>query len=58
MQVVYECENCGHEHDGYAYDDEHFHKNVIPDKVCPKCGEKAPDTYRPLTTKYREDEVV
>lgn len=35
-----------------ACDDEYFHQNVIPDKVCPKCGKKATDDYRPLATTF------
>lgn len=52
--AIYECETCGYECESEGYDDANFHRNVIPEKVCPKCGEKAPDTYRPLTTKYPE----
>lgn len=58
FSAVYECEHCGHTEDGYGYDDAHFHKNVIPKMTCAECGKTAPDNYRPLTTKYREDEVV
>lgn len=54
MTVIYECEHCGHTEKGYAYDDANFHQNVIPDKECPKCGKKAPETYRALSTKYPE----
>jgi rubredoxin len=50
----YECENCGYVVRMKGYDDANFHENVIPDMICPKCGEKAPDNYRPLTTKYPE----
>lgn len=50
--AIYECEHCGHTSKGYGYDDENFHKNVIPKMTCEKCGEKADDNYRPLTTKY------
>ena len=51
----YECEHCGHiDQNQEGYDDEHFHKNVIPKMKCPKCGKQAPDSYRPLTTKYPE----
>jgi len=50
--AIYECEHCGHEHEGYGYDDGNFHNNVIPKMKCGKCGEVAGDAYRPLTTKY------
>ncbi len=50
-----ECESCGHECvDTGGCDDANYHQNVIPKMKCPECGETSPDTYRPLTTKYRE----
>lgn len=58
FQAVYECQHCGATEEGYGYDDSHFHKNVIPDMVCGKCGKKAEDDYRPLTPKYADHEVV
>lgn len=42
FRAVYECEHCGHQRTDYGYDDENFHRNVIPDMNCEKCGEKAP----------------
>lgn len=51
--AIYECEHCGHEEEGYGYDDRNFHQNVIPSMECEKCGEKAKD-YHPLATKYPE----
>ena len=56
--AIYECEHCGHTKKGYGYDDSNFHDNVIPNMTCEKCGLKAPDDYRPLTTKYESWEVV
>jgi hypothetical protein len=54
-----ECEHCGNiEKDISGYDDNFFHQNVIPDMKCEKCGKKASETYRPLTTKYAEHEIV
>ena len=54
-----ECEHCGaEEHLGYGYDDANYHQNVIPSFECGECGKKAPDSYRPLQTKYKEGEVV
>lgn len=52
--AVFECEHCGHTMERSGYDDEYFHKHVIPDMVCPVCGKKAPENYRPLATKYPE----
>ncbi len=48
----YECEHCGHTYTDSGYDDDYFHRTVIPEKVCPKCGKKAGADYRPLATKY------
>ncbi len=50
--AIYICENCGYKEKNYGYDDTNFHQNVIPNKKCPKCGEKASKNYRVLTTKY------
>lgn len=50
----FECESCGNIVRQNGYDDANFHQNVIPTFICPKCGEKAPESYRPLTTKYPE----
>ena len=50
--AVYVCEHCDHEEEGQGYDDNYFHQNVVPEKKCPKCGKKAPEGYRALTTKY------
>ena len=56
--AVYECEHCGYEAKGYGYDDDNFHRNVIPNMTCPECNRKASDSYRPLTTKYSADTVI
>ena len=56
--AVYECEHCGHEKYGSGYDDNNFHKNVIPAMKCEKCGKTAAKNYRPLGTKYAAHEVV
>ena len=56
--ALYECEHCGYTCKMAGYDDRNFHDNVIPNMECPSCGEKAPDGHRPLTTKYRADEVI
>lgn len=52
--AIYECEHCGHTYKGYGYDDDNFHKNVVPSKVCPNCGKQAEDNYKPLQPKYPE----
>mgnify|MGYP004417318838 CR=1 FL=1 len=56
--ALYECEHCGETHEGSGYDDSNFHQNVIPDMVCGKCGKKAKEDYRPLTTKYPEGQQL
>ena len=54
FRAVFECEHCGYTEERNGYDDANFHNNVVPDMVCPKCGKKAGENYRPLTTKYHE----
>lgn len=56
--AIYECEHCGHNEEGSGYDDTYFHKEVIPSMICSKCKEKAEGSYRPLTTKYADSEVI
>ena len=56
--AIYECEHCGHTEEGSGYDDDNFHKNVIPSMKCPKCGKTANENYRPLSPKYGENEVI
>lgn len=54
-----ECEHCGHQqHLSTGYDDANYHQNVIPQFDCAQCGKKAPENYRPLTTKYDATEAV
>jgi transcription elongation factor Elf1 len=52
--ALYECEYCGSVKSGRGYDDANFHQNVVPNMVCGECGEKAPTSFLPLTTKYPE----
>lgn len=52
--AIFECEHCEYEYKRGGYDDAYYHKNVIPAMPCPKCKKKAPEDYRPLTTKYEE----
>lgn len=56
--AVFECEHCAAESQGHGYDDDNFHRNVIPKMKCEACGEVSPAEYRPLGTKYSEDQVV
>lgn len=58
FRAEYECEYCGATREGYGYDDDNFHQNVIPEMKCEKCGKTSAKNYRPLTTKYRADEIV
>ena len=55
FEAVYECEHCGHTFEDSGYDDDYFHREVVPDMECPKCGKKADkENYRPMGTKYPE----
>ena len=56
--AVYECEHCGATETGYGYDDDNFHRNVIPGMKCKQCGKTAGDDYRPMGSKYVAHEVV
>ena len=56
--AIYECEHCGHEQKGPGYDDGYFHQTVIPMMKCEKCGKTADESYRPLTTKYPDGQIV
>ena len=56
--VYHECEHCGDTTKRGGYDDDYFHKNVIPAMECKSCGKSAPETYRPLATKYPEGMTV
>jgi len=41
-----------------GYDDDYFHRNVIPKMICSACGKTAPSTYRPRGTKYSADTII
>ena len=56
--AVYECEHCRATQTGYGYDDDNFHRNVIPRMECKQCGKTAGSEYRPMGTKYAAHEVV
>ncbi len=55
--AVYECEHCGATDTSSGYDDDNFHRNVIPAMKCKACGKTAPDSYCPRGTLYPPDEV-
>lgn len=50
--AIYECEHCKSTEEGKGYDDEYFHRKVIPGMICKNCGEKSPSDYRGLMPKY------
>ena len=52
FEAIYVCESCGAEEKGRGYDDDNFHDNVIPAKICKQCGKTASEDYRPLKPKY------
>ena len=54
FRAIYECEHCEDTQEDSGYDDANFHQNVIPNMECEKCGKKASNNYRALTTKYPE----
>ena len=55
FRAIYECEHCGHSEEDSGYDDAYFHREVVPNMECPKCGKKADkENYRPMGTKYPE----
>ena len=56
--AIYVCEHCGHEQRGSGYDDDNFHRKVIPAMKCPTCGKTAGDDYKPLETKYPAGAVI
>jgi len=58
FRAIYECEHCGQTASGGGYDDDNFHRNVIPQMKCGACGKTAGDDYRPLATKYPDGMVV
>ena len=59
FSATMECEHCGHtELNKYGYDDDNYHRNVIPMMICKSCGKTALNSYRPLATKYAAHEAV
>jgi len=39
--AVFVCEICGSEETKHGYDDDYYHKKVIPTMACRKCGKKS-----------------
>lgn len=56
--AIYECEHCKSIEKASGYDDNHFHRNVIPKMRCKECGKTAGTDYRPLGTKYAAAVVI
>jgi len=52
--AIYVCEHCAHEYQSSGYDDDNFHRNVIPSFRCPKCDKTSAPDYNPLTPRYPE----
>ena len=56
--AYYACEHCDYTEIKEGYDDANFHEHVIPEMKCSRCGKKASENYRALTTKYSEGTIV
>lgn len=56
--AVYVCEHCGAEKTDQGYDDDNFHRHVVPKMTCHVCGKAAPADFRPMKTKYAAHDVV
>ena len=56
--AIYECEHCGDIEEKSGYDDRNFHENIIPAMKCKSCRRTSDNTYRPLTTKYQDSEII
>ena len=53
-----ECEHCGHLQKDSGYDDDFYHRNVVPAIKCGSCGKTAAEDYQPRATKYAAHEVI
>ena len=56
-----QCECCGHGQKFVGYDDDNYHRNVVPSIKCKSCGKSAKDVganAKPMTPKYGPNEVV
>ena len=54
FRAIFQCEHCNKCETLTGYDDSYFHQKVIPEMKCKNCGEKSPESYRPLSTKYED----
>lgn len=54
----FECEHCGEVQMATGYDDDYFHREVVPKMECPKCGKTVGPDFRPMGTRYPEGQVV
>lgn len=52
--AIYVCGYCGFECKGGGYDDNNFHRNVIPEMKCGGCNKKGDPDYHPMDTRYPE----
>jgi transcription elongation factor Elf1 len=59
FEAIMVCEHCGNEHKlTSGYDDEYYHKEVVPNMKCEICGKTSPEDYTPQATKYGAHEVI
>lgn len=58
FRAIYECDHCDCTIEWSGYDDDHFHKNVIPLMACPTCGKTAGADYRQLQPLHPQDAVI
>ena len=55
------CEGCGHEQKFVGYDDDNYHRNVVPAVLCRSCGKSANELgvdVRPLAPKHPPHVVI
>ena len=59
FSAILVCEHCNHQQDlSGGYDDDYYHRNVIPSIECESCGKKASEDYKPQATKYGAHEII
>jgi transcription elongation factor Elf1 len=56
--AIFECEHCGYFEKSSGYDDENYHADIIPKMICSMCGKIADESYRPLATKYKDNQII
>jgi transcription elongation factor Elf1 len=52
--AIFVCPHCTHEEALKGYDDEYFHRKVIPKIKCGSCGKIEDSEYKPMSTVYPE----